>query len=237
MSLAVSLTTKDFASPALDRVRVALGTSGAVRKAMGRRVQQTLKAHFERLGAERHRDGVALNFYRSAATRVAARAPRTDGAGVTVDIPQQGIAQRYFGGDLVAGAGGSGKKWLTIASSNGPGEGRRAGEFSGLEFRFLGRGRDGQPLAALVSDDPSGRGRAELRGREGATRKRFAAPLAQAVGPFPLQPVIFWLKKRVNQRPDPTVLPRQDELVAAALAGAQDAIDAQDLVNGKGGAA
>lgn len=221
MSLGITVDLRDAATPALARVREAF-TRGSVRRVMGRAIQARLVSHFNDLAAARHRPSVSLNFYRSAAKATGARAPIVEAGAVKIEVPQIGIAQRYFGGRIVAGAGGSAKKWLTIPAYGGPAEGRRAAEFTGLKFTYLGRNKRGEEVAALITTDE--RERVELAGRPGATKRRFLKLPERGAGKLP---VVFWLKRAVTQAPDKSVLPSEADILAAAAAGAEEFLAAE----------
>jgi len=113
-----------------------------VRKVMGRAIVGVLRRHFTRLDSERPNSlgGQRTHFYGKA--RRAVRQPElVGGDGVKVVIDQQGLAQRYYGGDIRAK-----DKALTIPV-HPDAYGHRAREFSDLEYQPT---RGGRYFAMLV---------------------------------------------------------------------------------------
>src|SRR4051794_23815233 len=80
---------------------------------VGEVLQETVRGHFEKLAGDtaHHKTSEALGadrsgFYADAANKV--QAPQIEGQGVSVSVDHQGLAQRYYGGDIV------GNPFLTI---------------------------------------------------------------------------------------------------------------------------
>ncbi len=197
----VSLT--DGISAALKQVDRA-ARSRALRTVMGAAVAALLVANFEKLDAERHKNETGVRYYAGAARSV--QRPQVTGDDVVVAVNQEGIAQRYYGGTITAGSNGSGKKWLTIPAIPAA-LGRRAGSFSNLKFVFF-KGKD---LAALVSDDAT---KVKYKGSPKAKKERSVNLVPREDGRLP---VVYWLKRSVTQKADPSVIPDEDTLTAAAL--------------------
>ena len=198
----VSLT--DGISDALKRVGRA-ARSQALRAVMGAAVAAVLVSNFEKLDAERHKNETGVRYYAGAARSV--QRPQVSGDDVVVAVNQIGIAQRYYGGTITAGSNGSGAKWLTIPAIPAA-LGRRAGSFSNLQFRFFGPN-----LAALVSTDPT---KAKYKSSPGAKKERSANLVPREDGRLP---VVYWLKRSVTQKADPSVIPPEDTLTAARAPG------------------
>lgn len=165
----------------------------------GRAVANLWRAHLVTLNTARHRDGGA-NFYFQASRAVTYAVV---GGVLFVSNNQQGMAQRFYGGPIVAGAGGSGAKWLTLPARQ-EAYGHRAREFNDLVFVKLRN-----DLAMLVQRDRQQGDTA----RRSITR-RTAATGRTVSGQGGL--VFYWLVKEVNQEADPTVLPTEDQIRTAA---------------------
>jgi hypothetical protein len=157
-------------------------TEPSVKLVMGRAIATLIRRHLRRLDAERANKlgGQRTHFYAQAAASVQNPRPRGS-TGVSVAINHIGIAQRFFGGEIVPKLA----HWLSIPARS-EAYGTRAREHANLAFVLIrGRTSDfGGPLAML--QEPEGG-------------------------------VFFWLVKRVVQQADPTVLPTNDKLMAAAL--------------------
>ena len=193
--------------------------SKQLRIVMGAAAANAVKANFQKLDAERHRNETGIRFYAGAARSV--QRPQVSGDEVTVAVTQEGVAQRYYGGTITAGSNGSGKKWLTIPAIPAA-LGRRAGSFTNLQFRFFNPN-----LAALVSADPK---KVKFKGGPKAKKERGVNLVPREDGRLP---VVFWLKRSVTQKADPSVIPPEEELAAAALKeGADYLLDAAGLEGG-----
>ena len=177
--------------------------SSQLRAVMGAAVALALVANFERLDAERHKNETGVRFYAGAARSV--QRPQVSGDDVVVAVNQEGVAQRYYGGTITAGSNGSGKKWLTIPAIPAA-LGYRAGRFANLRFVFF-KGKD---LAALVSDDPN---KLKYKGGSNAKKERGVRLVPREDGRLQ---VVFWLKRSVTQKADPSVIPDEDTLAATA---------------------
>lgn len=172
------------------------------RAEMGAAVRIELIEHFTELEQDsvHHRTAARLlaaptGFYADAARSV--QAPVVQGENVSIAINKEGLAQRYFGGPIEAKR----SKWLTIPAI-AQAYGKRAGAFHNLRFVYFR-----SDLAALVE---------RLSTLVKRDRKGIFRPIASTLGA-----VFFWLKPSVNQDPDPTVLPSDDEMGARAIEAAQ----------------
>lgn len=192
MSLGLQLQLKDDATPAFRRLTAGIQRPG-VREAMGQAIGGKLRTHLRRLDRERRNKlgGRRTNFYGRAVKAV--QKPVVLPNGVSVSINHQGLAQRYFGGDIEP----VNKDWLTIPA-RAEAYGMPAGEFSDLKFvKFR------SDLAALVQRDQSNL----------ATREEDGGG------------IFYWLVKRVHQEADPSVIPTDQELTAAAVAAGSGQLD------------
>jgi hypothetical protein len=136
--------------------------------------------------------GKRTNFYSAAAKSV--EAPTVAGGRAQVLITKIGLAQRWLGGTIKAGAGISSKtglatRYLAIPARS-EAYGRAPSEFNDLSFIPTRRG------GALVQALQTG----VKFAKKGVKRGSEAGGL-----------VMFWLVSQVTQRPDPSVIPSQEE--------------------------
>ncbi len=223
MSVSVKIEAQGLneALQAVDALSGAV-TGEQVRQAMGAAMRVAIIDHFTELENDsvHHRSADRLGaehsgFYAEAARGV--QMPQIESEGISVGISKLGLRLRYYGGTVKPGKNISWKtgqptKWLAIPN-NPIAYGKRTQEFdfSGLgtgNLRFVYFRPD---LAALVENLAT-----EIK----LVRGVFKA-VASTIGA-----VIFWLKRSVTYKADPTVLPGSEELLAAA----QDAGESQ-LVN------
>ena len=202
--------------------------SQALRAVMGRGLRNVIRERFLKLDAERHRNETGRRFWAGAARSV--QQPQVSGDDITVAVNQEGVAQRIFGGKITAGSNGSGAQWLTIPAIAAA-LGRRASTFTNLRFvLFRGHNRVGfagdGDLAALVSRDPK---KARFKASPGAKKERGAKLEPPKKGKLA---VVYWLKRSVTQKADPTVLPPEDQLNAAANQAAVEYLDAAVGIEG-----
>lgn len=156
MSLGLQFQLKDDATPAFQRLAAAVRTQPTVRAAMGQAIGKKLRDNFRRLDRERANPvgGRRSHFYGRAVKAV--QQPVVTADGVSVSIVQAGLAQRFFGGTIVAGQNGSGKKFLTLPV-HPEAYNQRARDIAGLEFIPLDGGRRAI-LARPNPDSPTGIG-------------------------------------------------------------------------------
>lgn len=194
-------------------------TGKKIRKGMGGALRLRLIDHFTRLqnDSTHHRSADRLGanrsgFYADAARNV--QMPKIESNGISVGIAKLGLRMRYYGGTVKPGKGTSWKtgrptQWLAVP--NAPeAYGKRTQEFDfsaggagNLTFVFF------RPnLAALVQNLST----VIKRDRKGVYR-----PVKSTIGA-----VIFWLKKSITFKPDPSVLPTSDEMVRVAVEAADE---------------
>jgi hypothetical protein len=194
--VAIKINMRDKATAPLLRVQGAL-QRGDVRKVMGRSVANDLRAYFLELDHERPNElgGKRTHFWSD--VRRSVQQPKLVGTdAVEVSINQVGFAQRLFGGRIVP----RNARWLAIPA-RAEAYGKRAREFNDLHFVLF------RPdLAALVQNE-----QVSLGGRVhgSVTEKRRKG---EAVGGG----IFYWLRASVTQQPDPTVLPKNDDLAKNA---------------------
>lgn len=190
----VAIQLDDKASPFLRALELGL-EPGRLAPVAGESGRKIVADHLLKLSAARHRGDAPSDFYGEAA---AATAWQPDGSGVIISIHKTGVAQRYFGGPI---APVNAARLAIPARSEAIG--KRPREFSNLELVFF---RETLALAERESSDVR-IVKDRRKGREGQLRLRRGQERGGAV--------MFWLVERVDQDPDPTVLPAEETLSAA----------------------
>jgi len=202
-----SITIVDRATPAVLEFARRLNAK-ALQEAIGGGVGRLIIANFRALDSERANEmgGKRTHFYADAARGTDWTA---DAAGATVTIRKTGIAQRLFGGTILPLKG----NWLTIPARR-EAYGKKAREFDNLVPIFgkaLGAG-----AGALVARESSNISITKDRRRGMGGKLRVRKTGDEGGG------VYFWLVKSVTQRPDPTVLPTDRDMLTAAIAAGDD---------------
>ena len=183
-----------------------------VKRVMGRSIAQTLKEHFYDLDAKRANamGGKRTHFYADAAKGV--QQPRIESDGLAVDVNKLGLRLRYFGGTVRPGKSKSWKtgrptQWLAVPASVDA-YGRRTQEFDfsaggagNLRFVFFRPG-----LAGLVEN---------LSTVITRTNKGVYKPVRSTIGA-----VVFWLKKSLTYKADPSVFPEERKMTGPAFSAA-----------------
>lgn len=194
MSLTTAITLEGQLPEPLQRVIAERGgLSATALQGVGAAAAKAVRENFRSLPGNKL--GGKRQFWAGA---VKGTSHAVEGGTVTVSTNQIGVRQRLRGGPIVAGANGSGKKFLTIPARSDA-YGKTAGDFTGLKFDFTDQG------PALV------RGSDEFK-EVGRKRKDGSRKQVQTGGQGE---VVFWLRRRVSQQPNPNVLP-SDEVVAEA---------------------
>ncbi len=187
----------DEVTPLLARIENA-ATAKGLALVGGRAVGALVRGYLVGLNAERHRAG-GDNFYAKAARSVAVgRVPQ----GAQVSITAIGFRQRLLGGDIVAGANGSGKKWLPIAARD-ESYSQPPAEFNDLHFVLFRA-----DLGALVQNEQTSLG-GPVRGSVTKNGRHERETIGGAI--------FYWLKTHVHQDADPTVLPTDFVIATTAL--------------------
>lgn len=127
--------------------------------------------------------------------------------GVLINVNQQGVRQRYAGGDIFPTAG---HQYLTIPA-RAEAYGKTAGEFNNLKAAFS-RGH----AFALVEADAT-------QVKIGRKKKDGTRSIGQ--GDTVGGGVFFWLVKSVHQNPDPTVIPDERDIAQVAMDTINDIVD------------
>lgn len=196
MSKTIDITNS--ATPMLRRLQGAVA-SGALANAMGAGARNRIQGHLHRINGERPNrlGGRRTDFYSAAAKSTHMDAVPGE---ITVTVSRVGFRQRFEGGRIRP----VNKKFLTIPAT-AEAYGRRASEFADLRFVILG-GRPALVRARQTRISIGGRrkdGTRRIRGTSSTTGME----------------VLFWLRREVNQKPDPSVLPTDAEIGEAAVRG------------------
>jgi hypothetical protein len=182
---------------------LAAGAAAEVSLVAARGVADLVKDHLFALDSRSNRlGGPRSHFYSAAAKSV--ENPVNVGDGAAFEITKIGLAQRWLGGTIKAGAGtssvtGGPTKYLSIPA-RAEAVGRAPGEFDNLKFIPTKRG------GALIE---------AFRTLVSKVKKGFKS-IGEAGGL-----VMFWLVTEVWQAPDPTVMPSESEMAAAAVASGE----------------
>jgi hypothetical protein len=202
VSLGLSIDLRDTARPALNRLQGALRPE-QLNPVIGRAVVNVYRGHLLRINRERPNQlgGKRTNFYAQAGRGTNFT---VDPDGITVSIASVGIAQRFYGGVIRPKA----SKFLTIAVHPAA-HGKRAREMD-LEVVF---GEAGRPIALATK---STRAVQLTQNKRGQLVRKMIGRRGE---------IMFLLKKSVTQNPDPTVLPRTDEVAGAAIIAVNDSVD------------
>lgn len=207
----------DEATPLLERVRTAAAAQGLALVG-ARAVAGLVKDHLYGLDAERHKYG--RHYYRQAGDSVTAGAVPQ---GAAVSITQIGFRQRLFGGTIRA----KNVRLLTIPA-HPDAYGMRAREFNDLDFSFEVNPKTGALQPCLVRRAQTTLKYSRRRQKDG-TVKISVKPVAE------LKPeVMYWLTPSVYQRPDPTVLPYNEQMSNRAVGVIRDRMTRLALRNARG---
>ncbi len=185
-------------------VRVFIGSQGFLAIA-GYEGQRTVREHLQGLDQSRANKmgGKRTHYYGSARK---ATEYRIDGEGVIINIPQIGLPLHYYGGTVKAGANssyvtGEPTKYLTIPA-RAEAYGKSVSDFHDLVIVW---GRNRKPVGLAIGEE---------------RRSSLTTAITQR-GPVltkdkNLVPglVLFWLKKEITLKPDPSILPTEETLGA-----------------------
>lgn len=184
-------------------------TQGLQGNALNQRVggvgQRLVKRHLRAINASRPNrlGGKRTNFYGKAAQATTFTVAPD---GVVITIAKQGMRQRFSGGVIrpVGISRITGKPIVYLAiPARAEAHGKRPGEFGGaLEFAITDQG----PALVRKQDEFKSVGG---KRKDGTRKQKQVAGSGE---------VVFWLRKRVTQRPDPTVIPSQQDFTAAISA-------------------
>lgn len=204
--MAIKIQWKDGITPEMVRL---LKDCAPARLSMiaARAVVNLLRAHFQKLEDTRpNKQGFPRQHFWSQARRGVGQ-PEQRGDAAAVTVRQVGIAQRRYGGTIKP------KKpdgWLTIPL-RAEAYGKRAREFSNLVFAM-------DPELGPVLKEAEA---TQVRWKKSKGLKS-AGELAQGKGKEISQgksvggAVMYLLRRRVTQQPDPSVVPTDEEMRAAA---------------------
>jgi hypothetical protein len=194
MSLSLQFDLQGNMGPELAS-KMAQLEGGRVNPVLAQAAVDFTQAHLFRLDAERGNvlGGARTHFY-SQAARGTHHTVLPDGFALT--IGHVGFRQRLQGGTIRPQKA----KFLTIPAYPDA-YGRRAGEFSDLRFAIVG----GRPCLVKAEQSALSFGKK----RKDGSRK--------ISGSFVGGNVMYWLVRQVNQAPDPSVLPSEEEYTRELL--------------------
>lgn len=217
MSLAMAIIPSDRATSDMQRLAAAMD-SDLLDDAVGRAIQNEIRNHFFELDAERPNQlsGRRTHWYSEAGQGTSYQA---EPGNVKVSIVQEGIRTRILGTEILPGGVivPIDAKYLTIPA-NAEAYGKRAGEFENLVMLFGKRDGEVRPVALvqgtaeLESIDEAGN--VSVSGRKVDKSKSGRQKLGGASVSYG---IFFWLVDQVKQDPDPTLIPTQEQMVAAAF--------------------
>ncbi len=195
--------TKDTASPTLAAARQFMKPE-RLNPIIGRSAVNVYRKHLFGVNETRPNKlgGTRTNYYATAARQTNFRILSDDA--VLVSIPQIGIAQRYYGGPIKPRVA----KFLTIPA-NPKAYGHRASEFD-LELVF---GPGGQPIALATK---STRATQVTQNKKGKTVTKLIGRHGE---------IMFTLSRGVIQKPDPTILPYPEQVLAQVGIDVKSALD------------
>lgn len=196
MAISLLVNISDAATPALTALTGALKPR-VIAASVGEAEVKLFQNHFLNAGANKN-SWPTTAFWPRAARAVNFQASDN---GVIISVNQQGVRQRYAGGDIFPT---NGHQYLTIPA-RAEAYGKRAGEFNNLKVAFS-RGH----AFALVEADAT----KITKGKKGD----FST---DTVGGG----VYFWLVKSVHQQPDPTVLPDPRDIRDVAMGTINDIVE------------
>jgi K+-sensing histidine kinase KdpD len=224
--MSFTLSIQDEVTPALKALKPVLA-AGEINRVMGQAVSNLVRAHL----VERDRThanalgGKRTHFYGRAAKATFYTATATQ---ASVTVAAIGIRQRLQGGQILP----RNAKLLTIPAI-AEAYGKRAREFNNLRFAIVPNEK-GKMQKALVEaestsikktkETASGAGYWETYYLAGKKSRRWVSAKWKVTGRTGGR-VFFWLAKQANQKPDPTVLPTDQAMAAAAVAAASAAVD------------
>lgn len=206
MSATFSISIRDGASPTLALLLNEVRNASLAAKAAARGVANKLKDHFAQMESDRpNRWGYPRQHFWSQ-VRKSVGNPVMEGDAATVTISHVAFRQKLEGGTIKPGPG---KKFLTIPAT-AEAYGKRAREFSGLQFAIVADPQSGRPRPALIAQRA-------VSTLISLGKKKFKA-VGSELGMLPL----FWLVREVKQAPTPGALPSDGELQQAAISGAEE---------------
>lgn len=191
--MAITISITDQITPVLNRLKV--GARTQVNPVIGEAVTLLFQKHLR--GLPSNKKGYPTTHFWQRAVR--ATFPTVLADGVMITISQQGIRQRYYGGDIKPGAG---KSYLTLPA-NPAAYGHTAREFN-LKFAFVDDGGFQRP--ALVAQR-------SVASQVTQTRNGKFKHTADELGVV----VFYWLVRQVHQEPNPDILPDEATISATVV--------------------
>lgn len=209
MAASIQIELQDQATPLATRLVAQLAPEQIV-KAAAPAVVNKVRRHFFDLNRERPNKlgGKRTNFWNQAARSTNSR---VSGSDLVVSVNHVGVRQRLEGGQIRPTGG---RRYLTVPAI-AEAHGTRAGEWSNLKFGFA-FDRQGNIRPALIEAQSTA---LKFGGKRKDGSRKVTATAREGGG------AVFWLLRRVTQRPDPTVIPSPQELREAAVDGVRRYFD------------
>lgn len=229
MSLAFEINVRDRATTELGRLAAAM-ESDLLDDYIGVAVTEEIQAHLIELDSERPNQlgGRRTHWYAEAGEGTTYE-KQSDG--VTISIVQEGIRTRILGTQILPeGAIVPVEARLLAIPASAETYGKRPSEFDDLVFMW-GRGREGEirPIALVqgtgetVDAESGGVKRSQPKGSNRI--KLGEATITSGI--------FFWLTDRVEQDPDPSIIPTEEEMRGAAYEKLDDFfMSFQGAING-----
>jgi len=223
----------DPGSITMEQLEARLGAS-RLNSVLGRAARNAVKDHLRarNLSTQNAFGATKSNYYGQAARSTSFSA---DEDGAVVPIHQVGMRLHYYGGPVVPGAstssvGAKPTRYLTIPAC-AEAYGKRASEF-GVALEVLWGRKGPFALALKERENPE---------RRGASKAENIALLKKATTlsfldkrTASLERVMFWLVKEATIRPDPTVIPDEDEFSDAIRESMENyltSLEERDYIN------
>jgi hypothetical protein len=210
--MATQVVVTDRATPVVVAIGKAVN-SAEMRHVIGGAVVRVFKRHLSAVNTARPNvlGGDRTNFYKTAGDGTHYDL-LPDGVLISVGagLPDGAFRQRVLGGTIRAKR----SKYLTIPA-RAEAHGHKASEFHDLVVVF---GRGGQPVALARSVQTS------LRVTGAATAAVLGVSRLSR-GEVTGGEIMFWLKKEVTQRGDPSVAPQMLDIAAGAFSAANSHLD------------
>lgn len=198
----IGIDVRDEVRPLLHRIETEAQLQ-QLNVVIGRAAVNEVRAHFFDLNATRHRFG--RNYYAGAARGTSFTATPE---GPRISVNQVGIRQRRYGGTIKPRAP---RRFLTIPAA-AEAIGMRAGEFNDLDKELVYDPETGRLRWALVRRASTAISFTKRKGKDGKVSFKVKAQELNAGGT-----VMFWLVRKVEQRADPSVLPKPERLQQVAV--------------------
>ena len=204
----MQIEIKDTVSPAIEALRKKLGDGKAMHTVVAGAALPVFQRNFQRMaGVEHNRFGARGGFWNRMLSGTKANA---ENAVAIIRMPRE-VALRYHGGTVTPK-----KSKLLAIPARKEAYGKSPRDFSDLRFAVLG----GQP--ALVQNEQT-----KISWRKDRKTGQRRAVSAGTVGSNDNAkvPVFYWLTPSATIKPNPAVLPSDDEIKVAVVDGVKNYLE------------